>query len=54
VIFSVTPNAAGVDVTPDSQLYLTGLLAYNKANESFNYRPPISGSARKAPPAPRS
>jgi iron complex outermembrane receptor protein len=36
---------AGVDVTPDSQLYLTGLAAYNKANESFNYRPNISGSA---------
>ena len=36
---------AGVDVTPNSQLYLTGLAAYNKANESFNYRPPISGSA---------
>ena len=36
---------AGVNVTPDSQLYLTGLAAYNKANESFNYRPTISGSA---------
>ena len=31
---------AGVDVTGNSQLYFTGLGAYNKANESFNYRPP--------------
>lgn len=36
---------AGVDVTPNSQLYLTGLAAYNKADESFNYRPTIRGSA---------
>jgi iron complex outermembrane receptor protein len=36
---------AGIDVTPNSQLYLTLLGAYNKANESFNYRSPISGSA---------
>ena len=36
---------AGVNVTPNSQLYLTGLAAYNNANESFNYRPTISGSA---------
>ena len=33
---------SGVDVTSNSQLYLTLLGAYNKANESFNYRPPIS------------
>jgi iron complex outermembrane receptor protein len=33
---------AGVDVTSNSQLYLTGLAAYNKADESFNYRSPIS------------
>ncbi len=31
---------AGIDVTENSQLYATGLAAYNKANESFNYRPP--------------
>jgi iron complex outermembrane receptor protein len=31
---------AGIDVTDNSQLYATGLAAYNKANESFNYRPP--------------
>ena len=31
----------GIDVTENSQLYLTGLAAYNKANESFNYRSPI-------------
>jgi iron complex outermembrane receptor protein len=33
---------AGVDVTSNSQLYLTGLAAHNKADESFNYRSPIS------------
>jgi len=33
---------AGVDVTSKSQLYRTGLGAYNKADESFNYRSPIS------------
>ncbi|MES2135779.1 MAG: TonB-dependent receptor [Pseudomonadota bacterium] len=32
---------AGVDVSSNSQLYVTGLAAYNKANESFNYRSPI-------------
>jgi iron complex outermembrane receptor protein len=36
---------SGVDVTSNSQLYLTLLGAYNKANESFNYRSPISGTA---------
>jgi len=36
---------AGVDVTPNSQLYVTLLGAFNKANESFNYRSPISGTA---------
>ena len=36
---------SGVDVTSNSQLYLTLLAAYNKANESFNYRSPISGTA---------
>ncbi|MEA3081265.1 MAG: iron complex outerrane recepter protein, partial [Sphingomonadales bacterium] len=36
---------AGVDVTSNSQLYLTVLGAYNKADESFNYRSPISGTA---------
>ncbi|MGN6588853.1 MAG: TonB-dependent receptor plug domain-containing protein [Sphingomicrobium sp.] len=30
---------SGIDVTSNSQLYLTLLGAYNKANESFNYRP---------------
>ena len=33
---------SGVDVTSNSQLYLTLLGAYNKADESFNYRPTIS------------
>jgi iron complex outermembrane receptor protein len=36
---------AGVDLFQNSQLYLTGLAAYNKADESFNYRSPISGAA---------
>jgi iron complex outermembrane receptor protein len=36
---------SGVDITSNSQLYLTLLGAYNKANESFNYRSPISGTA---------
>ena len=36
---------AGVDVFENSQLYATGLAAYNYADESFNYRPPISGDA---------
>ena len=36
---------AGVDTGANSQLYLTALAAYNHANESFNYRPPISGVA---------
>ncbi|MEA3079209.1 MAG: iron complex outerrane recepter protein, partial [Sphingomonadales bacterium] len=35
---------SGVDVGP-TQIYLTLLGAYNKANESFNYRSPISGTA---------
>ena len=35
---------AGIDVTSNSQLYATLLGAYNKANESFNYRPPIGAS----------
>ena len=36
---------SGVDVTSNSQLYLTLLGAYNKADESFNFRPPIGGTA---------
>ena len=36
---------SGIDVTENSQLYLTVLGAYNKADESFNYRSPISGDA---------
>jgi iron complex outermembrane receptor protein len=36
---------AGVDVFTNSQLYATGLAAYNYADESFNYRSPISASA---------
>lgn len=36
---------AGVDVFANSQLYATFLAAYNHANESFNYRSPISGDA---------
>jgi iron complex outermembrane receptor protein len=31
----------GIDITENSQLYATVLAAYNKANESFNYRSPI-------------
>lgn len=37
---------SGIDVTPNSQLYLTLLGAYNKGNQSFNYRSPISGTAQ--------
>ncbi|HEU5285132.1 MAG TPA: TonB-dependent receptor, partial [Sphingomicrobium sp.] len=36
---------SGVDVTTNSKLYLTVLGAYNKGNQSFNYRSPISGTA---------
>ena len=36
---------AGIDLFENSQLYATGLAAYNKADESFNYRSPISGDA---------
>ena len=36
---------SGIDVTENSQLYLTLLGAYNKANESFNYRSPITRTA---------
>ena len=36
---------SGVDVGPNTQVYLTLLGAYNKANESFNYRSPIGASA---------
>lgn len=36
---------SGVDVTSNSKVYLTLLGAYNKGNQSFNYRPPISGTA---------
>lgn len=36
---------AGVDLFENSQLYATLLGAYNKADESFNYRSPISGDA---------
>jgi len=36
---------SGVDVGPNTQIYLTLLGAYNHANESFNYRSPISGAA---------
>ncbi len=35
---------SGIDVTSNSQLYLTALGAYNKANESFNYRSPITAT----------
>jgi len=35
---------AGIDVMSNSQLYLTGLAAYNKADESFNYRSPIGAT----------
>ncbi|HEV2594181.1 MAG TPA: TonB-dependent receptor [Sphingomicrobium sp.] len=36
---------SGVEVTPNSQLYLTLLGANNFANESFNYRPNIRATA---------
>jgi iron complex outermembrane receptor protein len=36
---------AGVDVMSNSQLYTTLLGAYNHANESFNYRSPITRTA---------
>src|SRR6476661_5734559 len=36
---------SGVDITSNSQLYLTLLGAYNKADESFNYRSPITVTA---------
>ena len=36
---------AGVDFDSNSQLYATLLGAYNKADESFNYRSPISAPA---------
>jgi iron complex outermembrane receptor protein len=35
---------AGVDVFENSQLYATGLAAYNYADESFNYRSPIGAT----------
>lgn len=35
---------AGIDVMANSQLYATGLAAYNKADESFNYRSPIGAT----------
>jgi iron complex outermembrane recepter protein len=36
---------AGIDVTDNSQLYFTGIGAYSHANESFNYRSPITRTA---------
>lgn len=36
---------SGIDVTSNSQLYLTLLGSYNKADESFNFRSAISGNA---------
>nr|WP_295662441.1 TonB-dependent receptor [Polymorphobacter sp.] len=36
---------AGYEVTDNSQLYFFGNAAQSRANESFNYRSPISGSA---------
>jgi iron complex outermembrane receptor protein len=36
---------SGYDVTDDSKLYFVGNLAHSYANESFNYRSPISGTA---------
>jgi iron complex outermembrane receptor protein len=35
----------GVDVTPNSQLYLFGNYAWTHTDESFNYRSPISATA---------
>ena len=35
---------SGIDVTSNSQLYLTALAAYGKANQSFNYRSPIGAT----------
>ncbi|HUP68048.1 MAG TPA: TonB-dependent receptor [Sphingomicrobium sp.] len=36
---------AGIDVTDNSQVYFTGIGARNHANESFNYRSPITRTA---------
>ncbi len=36
---------AGYDVTDNSQFYIFGNAAQSRANESFNYRSPISGTA---------
>lgn len=36
---------AGVDVTANSQIYVTGIAARNKGNQSFNYRSPITRTA---------
>ncbi|MBS0255872.1 MAG: TonB-dependent receptor [Proteobacteria bacterium] len=33
---------SGYNVTPNSKIYLFGLFAHNKANESFNYRSPVA------------
>src|SRR5947209_3214133 len=36
---------SGLDIGPNTHAYVTLLGAYNHANESFNYRSPISGTA---------
>ena len=36
---------SGVDIGENSQLYVTLLGAYNKGNQSFNYRSPIGGTS---------
>ena len=45
---------SALDITPDSQLYFFGNLARAKANESFNYRSPISGTVVDTTGVPRS
>ncbi len=36
---------SGIDVASNSQVYFTALGAYNKGNQSFNYRSPITATA---------
>lgn len=44
---------SGLDVSSNSRVYLTLLGAYNKGNQSFNYRSPISGTAIDETGVPR-
>lgn len=36
---------SGVDLGGDSKLYFTGLISHSEANQSFNYRSPVSATA---------